>query len=495
MGGGKGLNTLLNQMDSLTELVEDRWRYKVLRWFGLVRGPVKNKPLVFVIGATNRPAVLDPALTRPGRLDRIIEVHRPDAEGRRDIIQHYLAKKAHDPDISMELLVNDSMGWTPIHDQDDHQRGADPRPPGRPRVPDLQGLADAADERALGLKQPIRAWNLTDRRETAYHEAGHAVAARYLRPEHRISKASIIRRGHALGFVQQRPREERTSLYARSIETEIMVLAGRARGRGPVPRQAARPVRRPTSQHATEAAEDYVGSLGHGPDQARPPADRAQPPAGPVLMARARAARPAVRGDRAAAPREGAGDPLPRQGAHRARRADRRGARGGLRRDRGALPVPAPSRSSGSSLTFRHVRRPDKRPTTRIGRRTSRPPRNRPPTSRPPTSPAGARSAGSAGAGVGAGCRGRQSGPGRSGRALASKVSVRVEGRLALDRGGPRGGSTAPIGSVQRMPVHVAVPLMPSASGPAGRSTCTVVGPRWSSAGRRRSRSNVTVAG
>ena len=79
----------------------------------------------------------------------------------------------------------------------------------------------------MGLKQPIRSWNLTDRRETAYHEAGHAVAARYLQPEYRISKATIIRRGHALGYVQQKPLEERTSLYARWIETQIMVsLAG-----------------------------------------------------------------------------------------------------------------------------------------------------------------------------------------------------------------------------------------------------------------------------
>ena len=127
----------------------------------------------------------------------------------------------------MELLVNDSMGWTPImiktiinealiHAHHD----------GREFLTYKDWL-DAADERALGLKQPIRSWNLTDRRETAYHEAGHAVAAHYLRPEHRISKATIIRRGHALGFVQQRPREERTSLYARSIESQIMVaLAG-----------------------------------------------------------------------------------------------------------------------------------------------------------------------------------------------------------------------------------------------------------------------------
>ena len=98
-GGSQGLNALLNQMDSLTEHIEDRFRYKILRWLGIIRGPVRNRPLVFVIGATNRPEVLDAALIRPGRLDRIIEVHPPDADGRRDIINFYLSKKAHDPDI------------------------------------------------------------------------------------------------------------------------------------------------------------------------------------------------------------------------------------------------------------------------------------------------------------------------------------------------------------------------------------------------------------
>jgi len=282
MGGGTGLNTLLNQMDSLTDHVEDRLGHKILRWFGLERGPVKNKPLVFVIGATNRPNVLDPALTRPGRLDRILEVHRPDAEGRLDIITHYLAKKAHDPDLPMELLINDSMGWTPIMIKTiinealihAHQAGRE--------FLTYKDWLDAADERALGLKQPIRSWNVTDRRETAYHEAGHAVAAHYLRPEHRISKATIIRRGHALGYVQQRPREERTSLYARSIETQIMVsLAGHV----VEDRFLDKLTTGPSSDlvYATQAAEDYVGSLAMGPTKLVVPMQPGSPPIGPVL--------------------------------------------------------------------------------------------------------------------------------------------------------------------------------------------------------------------
>jgi hypothetical protein len=119
----------------------------------------------------------------------------------------------------------------------------------------------------------------------AYHEAGHAVAARYLRPEHRISKATIIRRGHALGYVQQRPREERTSLYARSIETQIMVsLAGHV----VEDRFLDKLSTGPSSDllGATMAAEDYVGALAMGPTKVIVPMKKLdQPPIGPVLVA------------------------------------------------------------------------------------------------------------------------------------------------------------------------------------------------------------------
>jgi cell division protease FtsH len=229
MGGGTGLNTLLNQMDSLTELIEDRLRYKILRWLGLVRGPVRYKPLVFVIGATNRPQVLDPALTRPGRLDRVLEVYVPDSVGRRDIIEHYLSKKAHVADIEIDLMVADSIEWTPIKIKTIiNEALIKAHDDGREALTYRDWLA-AADEREMGLKQPIRVMPDDDKRALAYHEAGHAVAAHYLQPENRVIKATIIRRGGALGAVQPRPKEERYTQHARQLETDIMTfLASRA---------------------------------------------------------------------------------------------------------------------------------------------------------------------------------------------------------------------------------------------------------------------------
>jgi len=110
MMGGRGLalNTMLNQMDSLGKHVEDRMKYKIARWLGVIRGPVPPKPVVFVIGATNRPEVLDAALVRAGRLDRKLMVYVPDGDGRRT--SSALPRlKAHDPEMPVELMVSDSM--------------------------------------------------------------------------------------------------------------------------------------------------------------------------------------------------------------------------------------------------------------------------------------------------------------------------------------------------------------------------------------------------
>ena len=225
-GVGMGLNTLLNQMDSLNAHVEDRMKMKMARWLGLIRGPVPPKPLVFVIGATNRPDVLDTALTRPGRLDRSLIVYPPDGEGRKDIIRHYLGQKAHDETTDVDMMAQDSIGWTPIHIKTIiNEALIVAHEDGREMLSYKDWLA-AADMRFLGLKQPIHKMSEDDKRAVAYHEAGHAVVTRYLKPEDRMQKASIVRRGETLGVVSRSEREERHQVHARQIEADIMIALG-----------------------------------------------------------------------------------------------------------------------------------------------------------------------------------------------------------------------------------------------------------------------------
>ena len=224
--GGMSLNTLLNQMDSLGQHVEDRFKVKIARWLGLVRGPVPPKPLVFVVGATNRPDVLDTALTRPGRLDRSLIVYPPDGEGRKDIIRHYLNQKAHDDTCDVDMMAQDSMGWTPIHIKTIINEALIlANENGRDKL-SYKDWLNAADMRFFGLKQPIQKMSAEDKRAVAYHEAGHAVVTRYLKPEDRMQKASIIRQGEALGLVSRSFREERHQTHARQIEVDIMISLG-----------------------------------------------------------------------------------------------------------------------------------------------------------------------------------------------------------------------------------------------------------------------------
>src|SRR5258706_3000133 len=228
MMGGRGLalNTMLNQMDSLGQHVEDRMSRKIGRWLGLVTGPVPQKPLVFVIGATNRPDVLDAALVRPGRLDRRLNIYAPDGDGRKDIIQFYLSQKAHEANIPLDMMVSDSIGWTPIEIKTIiNEALVVASDLGRDYLTYRDWLV-ARDSRQLGIKQPIQTMSAADKRAIAYHEAGHAVAARYLQQENRLQKASIIRMGDALGVVQRSAREERYTRHARQIETDIMVSLG-----------------------------------------------------------------------------------------------------------------------------------------------------------------------------------------------------------------------------------------------------------------------------
>src|SRR6266542_656712 len=187
-GGGNGaLNQLLMEMDP--PRLNDTWRNRMLRKFGLLRKPVV-RPNVVTMAATNIVEVLDQALLRAGRFDRQLTIDAPDQDGRKDIIEYYLAKVRHE-DMPIDRMAADTIGYTPVTIKYiineatvvAHFNGRD--------AITYQDFSEARESHEWGIRQPIRGMKLEDKRRIAYHEAGHAFAAATLRREkYRISKAT-----------------------------------------------------------------------------------------------------------------------------------------------------------------------------------------------------------------------------------------------------------------------------------------------------------------
>lgn len=206
-GGGLGLlNELLLQMDP--PRTEHRWWARLLRLFGM-RPKAGPQPVVLTMGATNLPGALDPALLRPGRFDRQVVVDAPDQDGRADVIRYYLAKIIHAPEINVNRVAADMLGYTPVKIKHVLNEAVIKAHFDERESITYDDICYAREIHEWGLKQPIRSMTADDRRRIAYHEAGHAVAQLLLKPDERLLKATIIRHGEALGFVAHSPKVER----------------------------------------------------------------------------------------------------------------------------------------------------------------------------------------------------------------------------------------------------------------------------------------------
>ncbi|MGG1675464.1 AAA family ATPase [Neobacillus sp. NRS-1170] len=226
MGGAGLLNELLLQMDPPN--IDNSKIAKFLRSLGL-RKKVAERPAVLTIGATNLPDVLDQALLRPGRFDRKLWVDSPDYDGRVDVFQYYLKKVKIDSSLTSEKAALDTIGYSPAqikHIVNEsvviaHQRGA--------QLASYEDFRAAMETYEWGLKQPLSSMMEDEKRNVAYHEAGHAVAQYLLKPHERVWKVTIIRRGGALGLAATKPTEERYNRSDSEMLAEIQVcLAARA---------------------------------------------------------------------------------------------------------------------------------------------------------------------------------------------------------------------------------------------------------------------------
>ncbi|MEK6663585.1 MAG: ATP-dependent zinc metalloprotease FtsH [Pseudomonadota bacterium] len=181
---------------------------------------------VIVIAATNRPDVLDPALLRPGRFDRQVVVPLPDIRGREQILMVHMRKVPISPDVRADILARGTPGMSGADLANLVNEAALFAARGNKRLVDMDDFERAKDKIIMGAERRSIVMPEHERRNTAYHESGHAVVARLLPKTDPVHKVTIIPRGRALGVTMQLPIEDRYSLDREGILQNISVLFG-----------------------------------------------------------------------------------------------------------------------------------------------------------------------------------------------------------------------------------------------------------------------------
>jgi ATP-dependent Zn protease len=249
MGGFQlGLNMLLVQMDGIDNPV---WSKRLFRRFvnvtldGLfvprqiqvngtkasLRVPQLRPPRynLFFMGATNRPQVLDPAVTRPGRFGRMIQFDMPTRENRKDIADLYFSKKAHDPELDSaqrrEEFARVTEGFSPADiEQATSMALMYAFEDGRPAFT-WKDLREALVNVSMGLASPVE-YSERDNVSVARHEMGHAVAAHFYEPEKAAVTLSIRKRADSLGHHYSVPREEQFIHYRSEQAGRVRTILG-----------------------------------------------------------------------------------------------------------------------------------------------------------------------------------------------------------------------------------------------------------------------------
>lgn len=180
---------------------------------------------VILISATNRPDVLDPALLRPGRFDRQVVVPLPDIKGREQILRVHMKKSPIAPDVDPVVLAKGTPGFSGADLENLVNEAALLAAKRNKEKVDMLDLDDAKDKVYMGLERKSKVVREEDRKTTAYHEAGHALVARFLPGTHAVNKITIIPRGRAAGITWFLP-EEQDFRYKDQLESELSVAFG-----------------------------------------------------------------------------------------------------------------------------------------------------------------------------------------------------------------------------------------------------------------------------
>jgi cell division protease FtsH len=181
---------------------------------------------VIVIAATNRADVLDKALLRPGRFDRQVMVGLPDIRGREQILYVHMRKVPIAPDVKAEVIARGTPGFSGADLANLVNEAALFAARRNKRLVEMQDFEDAKDKIFMGPERKSMVMREEERRNTAYHEAGHAVVAKLMPKADPVHKVTIMPRGYALGVTWQLPEHDQISGYKDKMLEELSILFG-----------------------------------------------------------------------------------------------------------------------------------------------------------------------------------------------------------------------------------------------------------------------------
>ena len=184
---------------------------------------------VIILAATNRPDILDPALLRPGRFDRRIVVGLPDIKGREEILKVHSRGKPLSEDVKLDELAKSTSGFTGADLENLLNEAALLAARAEKTKISMEEVQEAVFKVIVGPEKKSRVMSDKEKKLTAYHEAGHAMAVKYVSTTNRVDRISIIPSGMAGGFTAYKPDEDKNySTKAHLLEKIVVALGGRA---------------------------------------------------------------------------------------------------------------------------------------------------------------------------------------------------------------------------------------------------------------------------
>ena len=181
---------------------------------------------IIVIAATNRPDVLDPALLRPGRFDRQVVVPLPDIRGREQIMKVHMRNVPVAEDVDASIIARGTPGFCGADLENVVNEATLFAARNDKKLVEMDDFEKAKDKIMMGAERKSMVMSEKEKRNTAYHEAGHAIVGRTVPEYDELYKITIVPRGRALGVTMFLPEEDRHSLSRRSIISQICTLFG-----------------------------------------------------------------------------------------------------------------------------------------------------------------------------------------------------------------------------------------------------------------------------